>query len=304
MGAKKFDSVMVFGEVLFDVFPDGKRVIGGAPFNVACHLKAMGLDPVFISRIGKDDPGREVVRVMDARSLSIAGLQRDEDRMTGVVRVSIENDEPSYEIKNNVAYDHIEFPQEELINPEAAKLFYHGTLAARNPVSRENLSRLARMKNNSVFCDINLRDPWWQKDLVSEILSWCSYLKVNEHELDMVCNMEGIQGTNGLRSRAGVLANRYGFECVIVTLGSRGAMLFPRDHDYLFAPSPEVTEFQDSVGAGDAFSSVFLLGITLGWDWKTILKRAVEFAATICTNKGAVPEGLDFYQETLQGWEV
>ena len=301
--SKYFDSIMVFGEVLFDVFPDESRVIGGAPFNVACHLKGLGFDPLFISRIGLDEPGREVISVMESMSLSLAGLQKDRQKMTGVVHVQIDNDEPSYSIAQEVAYDYIRQPDPEQTKQGKTRMLYHGTLAARNSVSASTLYELAEDNNTSVFCDINLRDPWWTRELVRDILRWCDYLKVNEDELREVCAMEGITQSGGIKEMACSLRNKRGFKCLVVTLGARGAMLFPRDDGYYFAPSPDVRRFQDSVGAGDAFSSVVLTGIVSGWSWELILKRAVSFAALICENRGAIPDDSGFYQKITQSWE-
>lgn len=298
-----FDSIIVFGEVLFDVFPDQSRVIGGAPFNVACHLKGFDLDPLFISRIGKDDSGKEVLRKMDSRGMTVSGLQQDDQRMTGQVRVRIDNHEPSYDIKNNVAYDHIEPPDSKLINSRRGKLLYHGTLAARNSVSASTLYRLAQNDNSTVFCDINLRDPWWNKGLVRDILAWCDYLKINEDELGQVCSLEGIAISSDLQAMAGSLREKRNFKCLVVTLRSKGAMLFPSGEKHIFASSPEVKHFQDSVGAGDAFCSVFLLGIIKAWTWQLILERAVFFAAQICAIKGAIPEESTLYEQVIQRWE-
>lgn len=300
---KFFDSILIFGEVLFDVFPEGNRVLGGAPFNVASHLKGFGLDPVFISRIGNDEAGRKVVRNMEARSLAMSGLQKDDDKMTGEVMVKINNDEPSYDIREGVAYDYIEMPDPELIHPEHSRLLYHGTLAARNQVSASTLYKLAQNRNTSVFCDINLRDPWYTTELVRNILGWCEYLKVNEEELGQVCSLEDIDASAELEQKGEILRKKRDLKCLVVTLGSKGAMLFPEGHEYLFASSPEVQAFQDSVGAGDAFCSVFMLGIAQGWPWELILERAVFFAARICENQGAVPDDNKFYDRAIESWE-
>ena len=298
-----FDLIMIFGEVLFDVFPDQSRFIGGAPFNVACHLKGFGLDPLFISRIGNDDPGREVLEAMNSRSLRVSGIQKDEKRKTGEVRVRIDNDEPSYDIMEDVAYDHIEVPDPEMMESEQGRLLYHGTLAARNEVSASSLYELARHDNTSVFCDINLRDPWWNRELIKDVMGWCKYLKVNEDELRQVCFLEGIDSSAGLEEMAEAFRLKRDLECLIVTLGSRGAMLFPSAEKPMFAASPKLEKFQDSVGAGDAFSSVFLLGIIKGWSWELILERSVLFAGRICENKGAIPDDRNFYQRIIDNWE-
>jgi fructokinase len=304
MNSSNFDSIMVFGEVLFDVFPDKSRVLGGAPFNVACHLKGFGLDPLFISRVGNDDPGREVRQNMESRTMSVSGLQTDDNRKTGEVLVKIDNDEPSYEIREGVAYDHIQPPDAGVIEPEKSRLLYHGTLAARSRETAGTLYDLAGNDGTTVFCDINLRDPWWSRQLIKDILSWTGYLKVNQEELRQVCSLEGIRETAPPESMAEELRQKRGLDCLIITLGARGALLFPALEEFMFSSSPEVRNFQDSVGAGDAFSSVFLLGLIKSWTWRVILDRAVFFAARICENKGAVPAAPDFYQEMINRWEL
>lgn len=304
MSSSRFDSILVFGEVLFDVFPDKSRVLGGAPFNVACHLKGLGLDPLFISRVGNDDPGREVLRNMDIKGLKPDGLQKDDSWKTGEVLVKIDNDEPSYEIREGVAYDHIQTPEAGVVEPGMSRLLYHGTLAARSSETADTLYDLARNDSTAVFCDINLRDPWWSRELIKDVLSWTNYLKVNEDELMQVCALEGIRESAGLEFMAEELRQKRGLDCLIVTLGAGGAMLFPVKEEYMFSSSPQVRNFQDSVGAGDAFSSVFLLGVVKSWPWREILDRAVFFAARICENKGAVPDAPDFYQEIINLWEL
>ncbi|WP_035244527.1 carbohydrate kinase family protein [Desulfonatronovibrio hydrogenovorans] len=300
---KCFDSVQVFGEVLFDVFPDQKRVLGGAPFNVACHLKGFGLDPLFMSRVGNDDLGKEAVRAMDSWSLCLCGLQLDKVRPTGTVRIRFKDDEPSYDIKDNVAYDYIAWEMPNLPGSRGAGLIYHGTLAARNQVSAQSLYKMIQSNGSCVFCDINLRDPWWSTKLVRDILSWCSYLKVNEDELRVVADVSGIGGSSDIRKTARALQLKHNLKCLIVTLGSQGAGLYPAGEDDYFSEAPEVSGFQDSVGAGDAFSSVFLLGLVEAWPWEQILARAVYFAARICQVKGAVPKDRSLYRSIRQKWE-
>ncbi|MFP4396879.1 MAG: carbohydrate kinase family protein, partial [Desulfonatronovibrio sp.] len=199
--------------------------------------------------------------------------------------------------------DYIQTPESGLIKTERRKLLYHGTLAARNKVSWSTLHKLARDKKARVFCDINLRDPWWTEELVRDILGWCEYLKVNEEELGRVCSLEGINTSADLEQKAEILRKKRDLKCLVVTLGSKGAMLFPEDQEYLFAPSPRVQAFKDSVGAGDAFCSVFLLGIARNWPWKLTLNRAVFFAARICENQGAIPDDNKFYDRVIENWE-
>ncbi|WP_291320807.1 carbohydrate kinase [Desulfonatronospira sp.] len=293
MHEKAFHRVLVFGEVLFDIFPDQSRVLGGAPFNVARHLQGLELDPFFVSRVGRDEPGEEVLDQIRSWGMNQHGLQVDKHRPTGMVLVRFHGDEPYYEIKKEVAFDYIEL-DEELSNFQGRTLFYHGTLAARSETSARTLYTLAQNKAQEVFCDINLRDPWWNRELVSEILSWCAYLKVNLEELEEVASIMKIR-EESLVSRARMVQKTCGLECLVLTMGGKGAMLFPKDREHLFASAPAAGSFQDAVGAGDSFSAVFLLGLCRGWSWEMILQKAVRVAAQVCSIKGAVPQDRDFY---------
>ncbi len=296
MHEKSFDRVLVFGEVLFDIFPDHSRVIGGAPFNVSRHLQGLGLDPFFVSRVGEDEPGEEVREQMQRWGMNRDGLQVDQDRPTGMVLVRFQDDEPYYEIRKGVAFDYIELDSFHESAFEGRTLFYHGTLAARSETSARTLYALAQKKDQEVFCDINLRDPWWSRDLVRDILSWCTYLKVNLEELAEVAAILEIR-EDSLQARARMVQKVCGLKCLVLTMGGEGAMLFPVERENLFAAAPEVSSFRDAVGAGDSFSAVFLLGLCRGWSWDMILQRAVRIAAEVCSIKGAVPEKRDFYSK-------
>ncbi len=294
MHEKSFNRVLVFGEVLFDTFPDQSRVIGGAPFNVARHLQGLGLDPFFVSRVGKDESGEEVREQMQRWGMNTHGLQADQDRSTGMVLVRFQGDEPYYEIRKEVAFDYIELDSFHEGTFEGRTLFYHGTLAARSETSARTLYALAQIKDQEVFCDINLRDPWWSRDLVRDILSWSTYLKVNLEELEEVAATLEVR-EDSLQARARMVQKVCGLKCLVLTMGSEGAMLFPEEREHLFAAAPAVSSFKDAVGAGDSFSAVFLLGLSRGWSWDMILQRAVRIAAEVCSIKGAVPEERGFY---------
>ena len=134
------NSIGILGEVLFDQFPDGQQVLGGAPFNVAWHLQAFGQNPCFISRVGNDDMGKRIRQTMADWGMAVGDLQTDPDYPTGTVKVSIDEDEPSYEILANQAYDFISAQQ---LNPGCQyKVIYHGTLALRNSISEQALNEL------------------------------------------------------------------------------------------------------------------------------------------------------------------
>lgn len=156
--------LVIFGEVLFDHFPDGSVVLGGAPFNVAWHLQAFGLSPLFISRVGNDPLGQQIKTHMSEWGMSTCGLQLDSSHPTGTVDVQIDRGEPSYNIVEGCAYDFID--RSALPSMRDRGFLYHGTLAIRNSVSEKTLKAIKDEHNLSIFVDINLRPPWWNRKSV------------------------------------------------------------------------------------------------------------------------------------------
>jgi fructokinase len=156
---------VIFGEVLFDCFPDGAQVLGGAPFNVASHLAAFGAAPVFVSSVGGDALGDQIERAMAKRGMSRLGLQRDPLHGTGSVQVRLVDGEPSYDIVADRAYDQIQAAA--LPTLPVGGLLYHGSLALRGETSAAALQALCEQTDAAVFLDVNLRDPWWDKSRVS-----------------------------------------------------------------------------------------------------------------------------------------
>jgi len=170
------DAIIVFGEVLFDCFADGSQVLGGAPFNVAWNLYALGAQPLLISRVGNDKMGSQILAAMSSRGLSIDGIQIDSSHPTGRVDVTIENNEPHYDIVDSVAYDYID--QYSLPHLPLKGIIYHGTLALRHETSRKALEQLMTQMDAQVFLDVNLRPPWWEKLLLQRLDPLCQLVKI------------------------------------------------------------------------------------------------------------------------------
>lgn len=288
--------VVVFGEVLFDVFSDGSIVLGGAPFNVACHLKGLGAEPLMVSRVGTDELGDRVLSEMEKRGLESAGIQRDEKHPTGKVEVSIdENNEPYYVIKPKAAWDFIQVdPYVEKVL-EKLPLFYHGTLAARSKVSKDTLGQYLK-KDCRVFCDLNLRPPWWSIEKVHELLRKTDFLKLNQAELQKIGpNKKNIYPEDLAREM--ILKDK--FRQIIVTRGAEGAFCVNKKGEVKKRKAPEMESFEDSVGAGDAFSAVMIIANIKELDTDKALQLAVDFAARICSIKGAIPAGNQVYTDFL-----
>ncbi len=287
--------ICVFGEVLFDVFPDGKQVLGGAPFNVAWHLQAFGQYPWFISSVGDDAEGEHIRAAMADWGMAVGGLATDPAHPTGRVTVSLNAGEPTYEIVDRCAYDYIDL--QAMREPPACGLLYHGSLAVRNPVSARSLAALKAGGPSTVFVDVNLRDPWWSVEVVREMVRAADWVKLNRDELALLAG-----GSDALSERARRFRAENGLAGLVVTLGARGAMGFAGDDEVAEAAPPPALRVVDAVGAGDAFAAVLILGIAEDWPLAVTLERAQEFASRVVQQRGATAADRDFYLPFLDAW--
>ncbi len=285
---------LIFGEVLFDQFEDGSSVLGGAPFNVAWHLQAFGLQPLFVSRVGDDSFGRRIRDEMQQWGISTAGLQMDSSHPTGVVSVTITNDEPSFDIVADRAYDHI---SASALPPVEPSLIYHGSLVVRTQESATALAMIKQRFDVPVFMDVNLRPPWWQHKTLIPLLQDASWVKLNNDELDIF-----IEGKTEPLDKANELLQRYNLEMVILTLGAEGAIAVSANGNHASVVPTQSLKIVDTVGAGDAFSSVCIFGILAQWPVNTILERAQAFASAIVQIRGATSTQKDFYQPFIHNW--
>lgn len=288
---------LIFGEVLFDCFPDGREKLGGAPFNVAWNLKALGMSPLFVSRIGDDVHGQRIRKKMKSWDMDISFLQTDPYYPTGKVMIKLIKGEPQFTILPDQAYDHISPPDNKLRDKPA--FLYHGSLALRNDVSRDTLSLLKRDCQCPVFVDVNLRTPWWNSANVYTFLENVTWLKLNEDEIKTL-----FPGQGSLEHRCSTVLKRFNLEAVFVTRGSKGAFACTSDNLSASVEPGKNVAITDTVGAGDAFSSVLLLGLTKKWPLKTILERAQEFASAVVGLQGAVSEHKVFYRPFTSRWEL
>lgn len=283
----------IFGEVLFDIFPDGKRVLGGAPFNVAWHLQAFGQAPCFISRVGEDAEGEAIRSAMQEWDMDTAGLQTDPLLPTGRVSVTFTDGEPAYDIVQPCAYDAIEA---QLPMPDCS-LLYHGSLALRGTASFLTLQRLRYKQPETVFVDVNLRAPWWQRKQVQLLLRHAHWAKLNADELNLLYD-----SNKAGESVARDFVAEYGLRGLVLTHGAQGAEVFTGDGLH-FEVRPEMAiEVVDTVGAGDAFAAVFILGLRNDWPLDVTLQRAQQFASRVVGRRGATVSDLAFYQTQINEW--
>jgi fructokinase len=298
------DCPLIFGEVLFDVYNETVEKLGGAPFNVARHLQGFALDPVFISKIGADKRGKTILSRMQKWQMSTEGVASDPHYPTGMVSITLKNDNPFFSIMDQQAYDYIEYPK--TLNRLKLKdfpLLYHGTLAIRNRTSAKTLKQIKKDFHGITFIDINLRDPWWNKNTIIKSIHQSTWLKCNRHEFSIIKSNLNITA-NDENQAALQLLSQFNLHSMIITRGEKGAVIYTRDNQKLAAQPKSKISVLDSVGAGDALSAVMIIGILKKWDLLLTLQRAVEFAAHICRIQGAVPEQSDFYSPYLKVWNL
>jgi len=275
------------GELLWDVLPSGKQ-LGGAPCNFAFHAKQAGCESYVISSIGKDDLGKQLINVIHHLGLSNKHIQENEFP-TSTVTVKLDKEgHPDFTIHENVAWDHIKWNKDldEIAKELDAVCF--GSLAQRNRESEKCIkSFVAATKDDclKVF-DINLRQTYYSRDIINNSLEVSNILKLNEDELPVVSDYFGFKGSAD--NKLEQIIRAFDLKYVVYTLGSMGSIIKSKK-ETSFAEVPKI-KVEDTVGAGDAFTAIFITGILKGIPLKETHKKATEIAAMVCTRKGATPK--------------
>ena len=282
------DIIVGMGVALWDVLPEGKK-IGGAPANFAYHVSQFGLPSCVVSAIGDDKLGAEIIENFNAKGLQ--QLIETVPYPTGTVQVEIDQAGiPQYEIKENVAWDNIPYTArlENLAQRTRAVCF--GSLAQRSVVSRTTINRfLDAMPHDNdplVVFDVNLRQGFYNKDILCNSMKRCNILKINDEELVTVSRMFGYPGID-LQDKCWIPLGKYNLKMLILTCGINGSYVFTPGN-VSFQPTPLV-EVADTVGAGDSFTAAFISSILKGKTVPEAHKRAVETSAFVCTQQGAMP---------------
>lgn len=282
------DLVVGMGEALWDVLPEGKK-IGGAPANFAYLVSQFGLPSCVVSAVGDDDLGREIIENFTAKGLK--QLIADVPYPTGTVQVEIDQSGvPQYEIKENVAWDNIPYTErlESLAERTTAVCF--GSLAQRNVVSRNTINRfldvVSRNEENLIVFDVNLRQGFYNKEILCNSMKRCNILKINDEELVTVSRMFGYPGID-LQDKCWILLGKYNLKMLILTCGINGSYVFTPGN-VSFQPTPKV-EVADTVGAGDSFTAAFISSVLKGKSVSEAHSLAVRTSAFVCTEKGAMP---------------
>lgn len=273
------------GEILWDLLPQGK-VLGGAPANFAYHAAMLGADSYIFSAIGNDGLGREII---DRLSVPDIHIQVDKvDHPTGVVNVTL-NEEgiPIYEIKEQVAWDYIPISTQSATFASQLDAVCFGSLAQRSEISKSSITKFVSLVPDSALkiFDINLRQHYFSKTLITKSMQLANVLKINDEELRTIADMYELPGDDLLVCRQ--LAKEFNLKMVACTYGANGSLLCsPTESSFMETPQVKV---KDTVGAGDAFSAALTVGILNGFPMKRCHEMAVQLSAFVCTQEGAMP---------------
>ncbi len=278
--------VIGIGEALWDVLPDGKK-LGGAPANFAYHTGQFGHQTLAVSALGNDKLAEETLHALDER-----GLQYIMPRVpypTGTVQVMLDDEGvPTYDIRENVAWDNIPLTDEMLTVARNACAVCWGSLAQRNVVSGETIRRFvhATPEESLRIFDINLRQTFYTKEIIKESLKLCNVLKINDEELVSIGRMFGYPGLD-MENKCWLILGKYNLNMLVLTCGVNGSYVFtPGCMSFQETPKVEVA---DTVGAGDSFTGSFCAAILQGKSVCEAHRIAVEVSAYVCTQNGAMP---------------
>jgi fructokinase len=278
--------VTCFGEVLWDIFPDHKK-IGGAPFNVALRLNSFGIKTNFISRVGDDKNGKEILEIISQNYIDTSLIQIDKKHKTGCVNVTLDKKgSATYEIEYPVAWDKIELTQIAIDSVKNSDAFVFGSLACRDVVTKNTLVSLMNYAVYKVF-DVNLRAPFYSIELLKELMYKADFIKCNDDELIEICNSLGcVEKSIELQVR--FLASYTKTRHICITRGAKGALLYYNDH--FFVNSGYKVEVADTVGAGDSFLATLIVSLLFEENPQTSLDKACAVGSLVVSRKGANPQ--------------
>lgn len=283
------------GELLWDVLPDVEK-LGGAPINFAYHFNGCGGEGIAISTIGTDMRGDMALHVLENHGVQTEGISRTGRFPTGYVNAGIdEHGVASYSFPDDVAWDHLEinaFAQEAA---SALNCVCFGTLAQRGKSTRETIHRyLTRCPADAIkIYDINLRQEFYNRDIIEQSLKLCNMLKLNDDELLLLSQMFDLDGEDS--DKMSSLLHHFKLKLVILTRGNAGSCLLTSDRS---SEHPGIsTEVVDTIGAGDSFTAAVAYGMLSGEELDKINAVANNVAAFVCSRPGAmvaIPEHLKY----------
>lgn len=275
--------ILSFGEIIWDVY-ENESFIGGAPLNLAAHCSKQGADSFMLSSVGNDDLGKDALEIVKNFNVNIDFVTINEEKETGKCIVTLnENGVPSYNVLTDVSYDYIKSPDN--INELQFDFFCFGTLALR---SRENLETVKSILKNGnikkVYCDINIRPPFFSENVILFALQNSNILKISDEELHFVTDVCGLKNLEDIAEKYSNL------EFILLTQGENGATVYDCKNKKTYTRTAPKVEVKSTVGAGDSFGATFICEFFKTNDIEKSLKKATEISAFVVSKKEAIPE--------------
>jgi len=279
-------NIIGIGEILWDLLPGGKKVPGGAPANFAHVASQLGNNGIILSRVGTDTAGIDLLLHLNAKSLSKDYIQDDPKNPTGKVDIRFENGQPRYEIVEQVAWDFLELSGTWRAIATQTDAVCFGSLAQRNPISRETILEFVKLTRNLRIFDVNLRQKFFSVEILRESLDIADVVKLNHEELPVVAQMFEIKNQKPVQA-AREMISRFDLELVCVTRGAGGSVLVTKNE--LSENAGLNVAVADTIGAGDAFTAALVSGLLRGWNLDKINEFANKVGAFVASQTGAMP---------------
>ncbi|HAK93907.1 MAG TPA: carbohydrate kinase [Planctomycetes bacterium] len=278
--------LITIGEVLWDLFPDGKK-LGGATFNLAFHARQLGVAAGAVSRVGADGLGEEILAAAERAGLPRELLQVDPALPTGTVAVALDPEgKPAFTITRDVAWDAIAFEPALAEALPHARAIAFGSLAQRSAASRATIRAAVERSGAAIkLCDINLRPPFVDRNVIRWCLAAATHLKINDDELRALADIAGLRGDEAASCRQ--LAREFDLEAVCVTKGAAGCAAYAGGEEW-HVPGIKV-KVADTVGAGDAFAAGFAAELLAGRNPGAAARFANAIGALVASKPGATP---------------
>ncbi len=298
------NTIVAFGEVVWDILPNGK-VLGGTPSNLVFRCNSFGEDGHLLSRIGDDELGEAALIKLKELGISDRNVQVDPVFKTGTMNVSFDDKQESkYEVTPDVAFDHIEFSAEALKLVRKANCLFFGLLPQRFGISKNTLRELIKESSDSLhFFDLKLFEHFFDKRVVENLLKAAHLVRIKEKEIAFLAEKLGIQLAD-IEDFAVRLATMFDIDLIIITKGKKGIWAYHKQHGIFSEPGYQIN-MVDNIGSGMAFSAGFLHYYLNGKSIEEALKFGNAAGALNSTKRGATSyftkkDVLDFMAGTEQ----
>ena len=287
--------ILGIGELLWDMLPEGPR-LGGAPANFSVMAGRLGNHAAILSRLGRDDLGREAVHRLDPLPADTSFLQIDPMHETGRVTVSLKDGQPEYTIHQPAAWDSMELSDEWIRLAERADAICFGSLAQRHSESRQTIQTLAAQTSSRCIriFDVNLRSPFYSSEVIQESLELATVFKMNDAEVPLVLALMGMPSeendtdVGSLRRGAERLLIEFPtLQLIAITCGGNGSLLVTREEWHQHKGFP--VKVVDTIGAGDAFTAAMAHYLLRGAELPLLNEAGNRWGSWVASQSGAMP---------------